>query len=116
MDGFDGGGYAMRWDRVRSSEVGTRTRWKMEGDLGDSGWGLGSSSQRLWMSLKDEQEKGGGFDLVWILLGVLIHGAHMKERQRKRSKYGVGKKGEGMAYSGPLGLINKGVSLFVRKG
>jgi len=84
MDGFDGGGYALRWDRVRSSEVGTRTRWKMEGDLGDSGWGLGSSSQRLWMSLKDEQEKVGGFDLVRILLGVLNHGAHMKERERSK--------------------------------
>jgi hypothetical protein len=82
MDGCDewrmDGRFALRRDQARMSEVETRTRWNMEGDFGDLGWELESSSQRLWISLKDEQEKcsGGVFDVLWTL-GDLNHGAHM---------------------------------------
>lgn len=83
----DGGGVALRRAQARRTEAETRTRWKMEGDFGDlgSGSGLDSSSQRVWMSLKDEQEKfsGGGFDVVRTLLGDLNHGAHMREIERE---------------------------------
>lgn len=62
-----------------------RTRRKMERDLGEAGWGLDSSPQRLCMSLKDEQEKLGEvrFDVVRTLLGDLNHGAHIDCLERE---------------------------------
>lgn len=72
-----------------------RTRRKREGDLGAAGSGSGRSSQRLWMSLNEEQEKlsdriagraGEGGGVVRDRLGDLSHGGHMSDRVERKMK------------------------------
>lgn len=68
-----------RVDQARRSELATRTRWKIaEVFLAVAvGWD-GSSAQRFWMSLKEENENGEvGDDVSWIWTVDLLHGRHI---------------------------------------
>ena len=85
--------------QARSTAVEIRTRRKRDGDLGAAGSDSGLSWKRLWISLKEEQEKlkervrecdgdddGGG--VLRNRLGELSHGGHMRSNGEEEREKG----------------------------
>lgn len=102
---FEGGGVRLgsEWqvDQVRSAELASRTRWKME-DFDDElvedcdwvccccGFLVKSSVQRYWMSLNDLQEKfEGGLERTRTV--DFARRSHMRgERERWCARWDLG--------------------------